>query len=107
MNSKEKIIYYPYFLAKPIIVNERTIKQVDISSHCDKHLEHGVSQELIIKFVKLLADNKGGFEADGQDGNKLYFKAYFSTGNRNYKLVWWWWLNKDDYILRVRTCYPI
>ena len=49
--SKEIITYYPHLLVKPIIVNDRIIKQIDISSHCDKHLEHGITHELIIELV--------------------------------------------------------
>ena len=88
MRKKEKIIYYTHQLVKPITVNDRVIKQVDISSHCDKHLKHGVTHELIIEFVKLLGDNEGEFEVDGQDGNKLYFKRYYYEQDENYKLVW-------------------
>ena len=85
--SKEIIIYYPYPLVKPIIVNDRIIKQVDISSHCDKHLKHGITHELIIELVKLL--DKGDFEVDGQEENKLYFKNYYyDLEDENYKLVW-------------------
>ncbi len=36
------------------MVNERIIKQVLISSHGDKHLEHRISKELIIELVQLL-----------------------------------------------------
>ena len=86
--NKEIITYYPHSLVKPIVVNDRVIKQVDISSQCDKHFEHGITHELIMKFVKLLGDNEGGFEIDGQDRNKLYFKTYFFSENENYKLVW-------------------
>ena len=85
--SKEIITYYPYLLVKPIIVNDRIIKQIDISSHCDKHLEHGITHELIIELVKLL--DKGDFEVDGQEGKKLYFKNYYyDLEGENYKLVW-------------------
>ena len=84
--SKEIITYYPYLL-ETIIVNDRIIKRVDISSHCDKHLKHGINHELIMKFVKLL--DKGDFEVIGQDGNKLYFKRYYyDWENEDYKLVW-------------------
>ena len=104
--SKEIIAYYPYSLVKSIVVNDWLIKRVDISSHCDKHLKHGITHELIIELVKLL--DKGDFEVDGQEENKLYFKNYYyDLENENYKLVWWWWLDKNDYILRVRTCHPI
>jgi hypothetical protein len=87
MVKKEAITYYTHLLVKPIAINGRIIKQIDISSHCDKHLKHGVTHELIMKFVKML--DKGEFEIDGQDGNKLYFKAYFYDKDENYKLVWW------------------
>ena len=102
--SKEIITYYPYSLVKSIIVNDRIIKRVDISSHCDRHLKHGITHKLIIELVELL--DKGDFEVDGQEGKKLYFKRYYYF-DENYKLVWWWWLDKNDYILRVRTCHPI
>lgn len=52
--SKEIITYYPYPLVKPIIVNDRLIKRIDISSHCDKHLKHGIAHELVIELVELL-----------------------------------------------------
>ena len=83
--SKEIITYYPYSLVKPIIVNDRVIKRIDISSHCDKHLKHGITHELTIELVKLL--DKGEFEVDSQDNNKLYFKRYYYL-KENYKLVW-------------------
>jgi hypothetical protein len=85
MVKKEIINYYPHLLVKPITVNDRIIKQVEISSHCDKHLKHGITHELIIELVKLL--DKGDFEVDGQDDNKLYFKRYYYL-DENYKLVW-------------------
>ena len=84
--SKEIITYYPYPLTKPIIVNDRVIKRIDISSHCDKHSEHGITHELIIELVELL--NKGDFEVDGKEGKKLYFKRYYYEQDENYKLVW-------------------
>jgi hypothetical protein len=87
MKKKEKITYYPHQLVEPIIINDRTIERIEVSSHCDKHLKHGVTHELIIKFVKLLGKNKGGFEIDGQDEKKLYFKKYYCRQNKNYKLV--------------------
>jgi hypothetical protein len=87
VSKKEKIVYYPYSLPEQVIINDRTIEQVDISSHCDKHLDHGITHELMLKFVKQLGNNKGGFEVDGQDGKKLYFKAYFFEKDKNYKLV--------------------
>ena len=83
--SKEIITYYPYPLVKSIIVNDRTIKRVDVSSHCDKHIKHGITHELIMELVMLL--DKGEFEAVGYDGKKLYFKRYYYF-DENYKLVW-------------------
>lgn len=106
MSKKEKIIYHTYLLVNPIIVNERTIKQVDISSHCDKHLEHGVTHELIIELVKLL--DKKYFPPDGlQSKEKWFFRALLRQKDKEYKLVWWWWINKSNSILYVRTCHPI
>jgi len=104
--NKEIIIYYPYSLVKSIIVNDRIIKRVDISSHCDKHSKHGITHELIIELVELL--DKKYFPPDGsQPKDKRCFRAWLRQKNKDYKLVWWWWLDKNDYILRVRTCHPI
>src|SRR6266536_1993639 len=73
--TKEIITYYPYQLVKPITINDRLINQIDISSHCDKHLKHGITHQLIIELVERL--DKGDFEVDSQDGKMLYFKRYW------------------------------
>lgn len=86
MSKKEKITYYTHFLT--ILVNEKVIKQVDISSHCDKHFKHGITHELIIELVKLL--DKKYFPPDGlQSKEKQYFRALLrQENNKEYKLVW-------------------
>lgn len=72
--SKEIITYYTHLLVKSITINDRVIKRVDISSHCDKHLKHGVTHKLIMELVKLL-DNKY-FPPDGpQPKDKRCFRA--------------------------------
>ena len=106
ISRQEEIIYdYPYSLRKPIIINERIIKEVSVDSYVKKHEEHGITKELIIDLVKLL---KGGcFPPDGsQPKDKRFFKAYLPYGEKNYKLIWWWWLDKRDFILYVRNCHP-
>ena len=52
--EKEVITYYLRPLDKPIVVNDRLIKYVGISSHCDKHFKHGITRELIIEMVEML-----------------------------------------------------
>ena len=87
--SKEIITYYPYPLVKPIIVNDRLIKRIDISSHCDKHLKHGITHELIIELVELL--DKKYFPPDGlQPKEKQFFRALLKrkSDKKEYKLVW-------------------
>ena len=72
--SKEIITYYTHLLVKLITINDRVIKRVDISSHCDKHLEHGITHELIMELVKLL--DKKYFPPDGsQPKYKRCFRA--------------------------------
>jgi len=102
--EKEVITYYLHLLLEPIIINDRLIKYIAISTHCDKHKEHGISQGLIVQLVKLL--DTGDFDFDGIQGEKKnYFKAYPKKDNKKYKLVWWWWKEIDTY-LWVRTCHP-
>jgi len=52
--EKEVITYYLRPLDKSIVVNDRLIKYVGISSHCDKHFKHGITRELIIEMVARL-----------------------------------------------------
>ena len=85
--SQEEIIYdCPYPLKEQLIINDRVIKEVNISSHVKKHEEHGITKKLVIDLVKLL---KGYFPPDGpQPKDKRFFKAYFINYNEeNYKLV--------------------
>lgn len=85
--KKEVITYYLYPLDQAIIVNDRLIKYVPISSHCDKHLEHGVDRNLIIELVKKL--NNRYFPSSGkQPEKKNYFKDYPEKDDKRYKLVW-------------------
>jgi hypothetical protein len=84
--EKEVITYYLYPLNQALKINNRLIKYVGISSHGDKHLEHGITRELIIKLVELL--NDGYFDFSGpQNFKKNYFKDYPELGNKKYKLV--------------------
>jgi hypothetical protein len=50
-SSKEVITYYLHPLDQSIIINDHIIKYMAISSHCDKHLEHGIDQNLIIELL--------------------------------------------------------
>lgn len=85
--KKEVITYYLYPLDQTIIVNDRLIKYAAVSSHCDKHLEHGVDRNTIIELVKLL--NNRYFPFSGQQSEKKnYFKDYSELGDKRYKLVW-------------------
>jgi len=91
-NQKEVITYYLRPLVNSIIVNDRLIKYVGISSHCDKHFGHGIARENIIEMVKLL--NTRYFPFSGkQEKHKNYFKDYpeiYSVKqkvNKRYKLV--------------------
>ena len=102
--KKEVITYYLYSLEKPITANERIIKRILVSSHCDKHEKHGISKELIIELVQLLDARWFPFSGK-QTKNKNYFKDYPEKNDKRYKLVWWWWKEIDAY-LWVRTCYP-
>ena len=102
--EKEIITYYLRPLDKPIIVNDRLIKYIGISSHCDKHFKHGITRELIIEMVERL--NTRYFPFSGkQPKKKNYFKDYPEKDGKRYKLVWWWWKELDTY-LWVRTCHP-
>ena len=101
---KEVITYHLRPLNKSIIVNDRLIKYVGISSHCDKHFKHGITREGIIEMVELL--NTRYFPFSGKQGKqKNYFKDYPEKDDKRYKLVWWWWKEVDTY-LWVRTCHP-
>jgi len=53
-DPKEVISYYLRSLDNSIIVNDRLIKYVGISSHCDKHFEHGITREGIIEMAERL-----------------------------------------------------
>ena len=53
-DPKEVITYYLRPLDNSIVVNDRLIKYVGISSHCDKHFKHGITRELIIEMVEKL-----------------------------------------------------
>ncbi|CAG8644166.1 9012_t:CDS:2 [Cetraspora pellucida] len=65
-----------------IIVNDRLIKYVGVSSHCDKHFEHGITREGIIEMVELL--NTRYFPFSGkQEKNKNYFKDYPEKDNKS------------------------
>ena len=86
--EKEVITYYLYSLEKSIIVNERIIKQVLISSHCDKHSEHGITRELIIELAQLLDGRSFPPSGDKQPAKKNYFKDYPEKDGKRYKLVW-------------------
>ncbi|WP_147410107.1 hypothetical protein [endosymbiont GvMRE of Glomus versiforme] len=102
--KKEVITYYLYPLDQAIIVNDRSIKYVAVSSHCDKHLEHGITHKLIMKLVQLLNNHYFPFSGK-QPEKKNYFKAYPEINDKRYKLIWWWWKEADTY-LWVRTCHP-
>jgi len=43
--DKEVITYYLRPLDKSIVVNDRLIKYVGISPHCDKHLQVKITEE--------------------------------------------------------------
>ncbi|CAG8628118.1 17514_t:CDS:2 [Racocetra fulgida] len=68
MLTKEIITYTICYLSKSIVVNDRSIKQVNISSHCDKHDKEGITKEKIMNLVELL--DKEEFEVVGEDGKK-------------------------------------
>ncbi|CAG8544408.1 10641_t:CDS:2, partial [Scutellospora calospora] len=81
-DQKEIITYHLRPLVKPIIVNDRLIKYVGISSHCDKHLSHGITRELVIELVELL--NTRYFPFSGKQGKqKNYFKDYPEKDGEN------------------------
>jgi hypothetical protein len=85
--EKEVITYYLRPLTKPVIVNDRLIKYVGISSHCNKHFKHGITREEIIEMVEML--NTRYFPFSGQQPKKKnYFKDYSEKDNKRYKLVW-------------------
>ncbi|WNE40658.1 MAG: hypothetical protein mread185_000115 [Mycoplasmataceae bacterium] len=103
-SQKEIIYYYLHPLTEEIEVNERKIKYILISSHCDEHLKHGITHESIVESAKLL--NDGYFDLDGSQGEKKnFFKAYPKLDSKVYRLIWWWWKEIDAY-LWVRTCHP-
>jgi hypothetical protein len=85
--KKEIITYYLYPLDQIITVNDRLIKYVAVSSHCDKHLEHGADRDLIIELVKLLNNRYFPFSGK-QPEKKNYFKDYPELRGKRYKLVW-------------------
>ena len=104
IKEKEVITYFLQPLTNLIIINGRLIKYVGISSHADKHLEHGITREGVIEMVKTL--NSRYFPFSGkQPKDKNYFKDYPEKDGKRYKLVWWWWKETDTY-LWVRTCHP-
>ena len=83
MRKKEKITYYTHQLVKSITVNDRVIKQIDISSHCDKHFYHGITHGLIIELVKLL--DRKYFPPDGsQPKEKRCFRTWLRKENKEY-----------------------
>jgi hypothetical protein len=84
---KEVITYYLHPLDQAITVNDRLIKYLAISSHCDKHLEHGIDQNLIIELVKLLNNRYFPFSGK-QPKKKNYFKDCPEKDGKRYKLVW-------------------
>jgi hypothetical protein len=86
MLFKETITYTVRYLPKSIVINGRSINQINISSHCDKHKKEGVTNEKIVELAELL--DKGEFEIDGEDNKKIYFKTYHLYENKTYKLVW-------------------
>jgi hypothetical protein len=73
--EKEVIVYYLRPLAKPIVVNDRLIKYIGISSHCDKHFKHGITREGIIEMVEMLNTRYFLFSSK-QPKKKNYFKDY-------------------------------
>ena len=84
---KEVITYYLHPLDQSITVNDRLIKYIAISSHCDKHFKHGITREGIIELVELL--NTRYFPFSGkQPKKKNYFKDYPEKDDKRYKLVW-------------------
>jgi len=99
------MIYILHNLTKPIIINERVIRTVNIDPHCDKHEKEGVSKEKIVEITKSL--NNRYFFPDGEEGNKNYFKHHPTYENKRYKIVWWWWKNQELDKIFIRTCYRI
>lgn len=85
--KKEAITYYLYPLNQAITVNDRLIKYVAVSSHGDKHLEHGISKELIVELVQLLNNRYFPFSGK-QPEKKNYFKDYPELRGKRYKIVW-------------------
>lgn len=86
-DQKEVITYYLRPLTSSIVVNDRLIKYVGISSHADKHFKHGITREGIIEMVELL--NTRYFPFSGKQGKeKNYFKDYPEKDDKRYKLVW-------------------
>jgi hypothetical protein len=83
--QRENIYYYLYSLTDEIEVNERKIKHVLISSHCNEHLNHGVTHKSIVESVKLLNDND--FNLDGSQEKKDFFKAYPKLDSKMYRLI--------------------
>lgn len=86
-SPKETITYHLRPLNNPIVVNDRLIKYVGISSHCDKHLNHGITREDIIKMVELLDTRYFPFSGN-QPKDKNYFKDYPEKDDKRCKLVW-------------------
>jgi hypothetical protein len=85
--EKEVITYYLRPLVNPITVNDRSIKYIGVSSHGDKHLEHGITRELVLELVELLNNRYFPFSGK-QEKNKNYFKDYPEKDGKRYKLVW-------------------
>jgi len=88
MSVQEEIVYSVHNLTETVVINNRSIRQINISSHYTKHHKEGVSEKDIINLVNLL--NQQYFPFDGQQGNdKNYFRTYLIIDEKKYKIVWW------------------
>jgi hypothetical protein len=85
-DQKEVITYFLHPLTGSVAINDRLIKYLGISSHCDKHFEQGITRELIIELVTSL-DGRYFPPSGKQEQQKNYFKGYLEKDGKRYKLV--------------------
>jgi len=99
---KKKDAYRSYPLRKSLIINNREIKEVIISSHYEEKHSDYLNDEIILQLVKQL-DNKR-FETEEQKDNWEYFSySPLFYQKKIYKLVWCF--ESKSSFLGIRTCY--
>jgi hypothetical protein len=87
MENKEIISYFHYPLTNLIIINDRIISALNLSSHLDKHIKEGsITRKDVIKLTLFL--NRGYFPLnDISEEGKMYYEASLFFNERRYKLV--------------------